>query len=96
MLFNVLQHLSQLLVGAALTSNRSFHPTSQHIPSLMCSLLLRFYCLTHSQNFHFIIHFALCASILNLLLVLLLVNGGVGPLEVPLEEGDALLDRPIL
>lgn len=49
-----------------------------------------------SQHLHFLVHLPLRASILDLLFILLLVNGGVGSLEVGLVEGDIVLDRPIL
>ena len=95
LLLNVINHLPQLLIGAALAGQVGLRPAAEHIPSLVCHFLNRFNAGVNGEHLHLLVHFALRTTILDLLLVLLLIDGGVRTLQVSLVEGYVVLHGPV-
>jgi hypothetical protein len=93
---NIINHLSKLLIGATFTRQVGLRPTPEHVPALAAHFLNNFDAWVYCENFHLLIHLTLRTAVLDLLLILFLVDGGVWPLHVGFVEGNVMLDRPIL
>lgn len=96
LLLNIVDHLPELLIGATLAGQVSLGPAPQHIPRRRHHLLNLLDGGVDSQHLHLLVHLPLRTTILDLLLVLLLVDGRIGSLEVGLVEADIVIDGPIL
>ena len=95
LLLYIINHLPKLLIRAALAGQVGLRPAAEHIPSLAGHFLNRFKARVNGEHLHLLVHFTLRAAILDLLLVLLLIDGGVRTLQVGFVEGYVVLYRPV-
>lgn len=80
LLLNIVDHLPELLIGAAFAGQMGLGTTTQHVTYRSSYLLNRLDGRVDSKDFHLLVHLTFGTPVLYLLLVLLLVDRRIGTL----------------